>query len=320
MATDITGLLTGLLTPTQRQRQLQQDNLATASLGATPAQTLFQGREAAGRLRSNLGSLFGLDQRTPEQRVMDEVKPLFEAGDTESLRQAASKLYDVDPAMATELLGRVSLEEEAQAVQQQQQSEQERLLGAQTVFLSNAFPEQASVLTPLLEAGVPLPNLVEMGRGSTPQPVNQAELTSLLMQQGVPAEEAARRAAVAWNAREETPSEPSPLRVPTEATRESVEGAVDDANLGAILDAPWWPDSAVAGLSKDDIVNEVSLVVANMRLTPQQAVQVANNFYTENPGASPGDFSTSVLGGVAPLLQNPTTPNGDLGTVTTVRE
>jgi hypothetical protein len=321
MAIDTSGLLTGLLTPSQRSQQRMNNNANMAQTGL-----MSQVLNLANTFTDATSNLVGADTRSPEQIAGQQVAELLQAGDIDG---AINILKDVDPAAAMTLIARQKAEQERLDDVAKAEEDEQRRLGAQTIFLSNAFPEQASLLTPLLEAGVPLASLVEMGRGEKPVPINQAELTRMFTQPpyNLPAEEAARRAAQAWNARDEQPTEaeePPRIVSPSSADLDLAEqtlSGVPGATLNAVIDNIIPGDAGVNELTESDLQAELALVIRNYtgRATPQELVNQMLNYYSQ-PDAVENGFQNLILQGNS--IQQPTvTPTLDagLGAVNTVR-
>jgi hypothetical protein len=151
MAIDTTGLLTSVMSPSQRSQQRMGDNLLQARSGGKGA-ILAGGLGLADTMTNSLSNLVGADTRSPEQIAGARVTELLQDGSPESLQEAVRVLRDVDPAAAVQLIGRINAEQEK--LQQR---------GAQTIALSNAFPNDAMELTQALEAGADFSSLRQEG-------------------------------------------------------------------------------------------------------------------------------------------------------------
>lgn len=293
MAIDTSGLLTGLLTPSQRSQQRMGNNANMAQTGL-----MSQVLNLANTFTDATSNLIGADTRSPEQIGMAKVAGLLEAGDIDG---AINILKDVDPEAAMTLIARQKQEQERLADVAKAEEAAQKRLEAQTTFLSNAFPDHASILTPLLEAGVPLNTLIDFAKGEGIQGIGKEELIAMgLANLPEGADPLAVIAAIsrAYSATDERAAEPPTFEAPNTALINSVSTFVDQMDVTNITDqygkVPW--DAGINNYSVDDYKNEVSYVAMNRKdLTIPQVAELAVKYYSDNPDANANDFQASIL-------------------------
>tara|TARA_R110000803_G_scaffold1228_6_gene4020 strand:+ start:1898 stop:3034 length:1137 start_codon:yes stop_codon:yes gene_type:complete len=357
MAIDTTGLLTGVLSPSQRSQQRLSNNVAQAGRGGKGA-ILAGGMGLANTMTDSLSNLIGADTRSPEQIGAAKVSELLEAGDTTG---ALKILRDIDPQGAMRLLSSINAEQERLAGVAKQEAdvakqegaerryleatytgqdwssvvdtgltiaqldamgrrgvaEKERLAGvakqeddalkqrgAQTLFISNRYPDKAMELTPLLDAGVSFGDIVKIAEGEKAMPLNREELTRMIAAQNpnLSPEELSRVSAQAWNARDASPTEPeeppriaSPNSADLDLASQTISG-LGSGRINAVIDNVGLGGSGVNNLTKDDLEAELALVIRNFqgRLAPQQLANSMLEYYSR-PEAVENGFSSQIL-------------------------
>ena len=289
MAITTSNLLTGLITPAQRDEQLRQQGIQNASV-SPGRMAQVHAATYADRATNSLSSLFGIDTSTPEERVagafsnLDINKPDDQATALQILK---------DEGMfqkAAQLQEQIDLENVRLAAQTKTETAAAAVITAQKDAVMGIYPDKpelTAVMSSLIDAGVNFADVMALGKEPEAASMNKEQMIAWYMERGYGAAQAAAIVTEAF--REKTPTESKDWVAPTTAQLNAATAQIEFLSDTDDLMA-WRNITTLEALGA-----EVAYIQANFPgESIEQVTSRAIDFYVKAKGwthsAEPGDF------------------------------